>query len=182
MGWQDKMAAQGADSGGAKMQYGALCWREAEPGIQVLLITSRDTRRWIIPKGWPMPGLSPEASAEQEAWEEAGVEGEISPLCLGRFGYQKQLSVKTSVPCAVVVYGLKVARLADSFPEKNERRRKWFSMPEAALLVDEPDLALIISGFAPPVPGRFAPIAGDSPGDDDKRMPDRPKGARPEPH
>jgi 8-oxo-dGTP pyrophosphatase MutT (NUDIX family) len=178
MGWQDKIAALDSDSGGgAKMQYGALCWRLADAGTQVLLITSRDTRRWIIPKGWPMPGLSPEASAEQEAWEEAGVEGDISPLCLGRYGYHKQLSVKASVPCAVVVYGLRVERLADNFPEVNERERKWFSLPDAASLVDEPALARIIASFTPPVPGRFAPISGAGANHDQAQQPSRAKGA-----
>jgi 8-oxo-dGTP pyrophosphatase MutT (NUDIX family) len=181
MGWQDKIAALGADHGGAKMQYAALCWRAAEPGLQVLLITSRDTRRWIIPKGWPMPGLSPEATAEQEAWEEAGVKGEVNSFCLGRYGYQKQLADR-SVPCAVVVYGLKVDRLADSFPEVNERRRKWFSIPEATLLVDEPDLARIIRDFTPPVPGRFAPISGNAAVDRPARDDGRTGTAKREPH
>jgi 8-oxo-dGTP pyrophosphatase MutT (NUDIX family) len=162
MGWQDKIAALGADAGGARIQYGALCWQMGEHDVEVLLITSRDTGRWIIPKGWPMPGLAPEASAEQEAWEEAGVQGEINPLSLGRYGYQKGLSVSTTVPCAVGVYGLKVARLADSFPEVNERHRKWFTVSEAAKLVEEPDLAQIIAGFTPPVQGRFAPISGEA--------------------
>ncbi len=162
MGWQDKVTAQDADgANGARMQYGALCWREADPGIEVLLITSRDTGRWIIPKGWPMPGLAPEAAAAQEAWEEAGVEGRVSPLCLGRYGYQKILAVEAQVPCAVAVYGLQVASLADSFPEVNQRRRQWFQPDAAALLVHEPDLGSLIAGFVPPASGRLAPIAGE---------------------
>ena len=60
MGWQDKIAAPGADAGSTRMQYGALCWRLAEKDVEILLITSRDTVRWVIPKGWPMPGLSPD--------------------------------------------------------------------------------------------------------------------------
>ncbi|MFN3282307.1 MAG: NUDIX hydrolase [Tabrizicola sp.] len=161
MSWQDKFLAQGAGSGHAKVQYGALCWREGGDGIEVLLITSRDTGRWVIPKGWPMPGLAPEAAAAQEAWEEAGVSGQVSPLCIGRFGYQKVLGLDRSVPCAVAVYGLKVSRLADSFPEAKERRRKWFPLAVAAGLVDEPDLGRIIAGFTPPEGGRPLPIAAD---------------------
>lgn len=162
MGWQDKLTAPGADaSSGARMQYGALCWRMAEAGLEVLLITSRDTGRWIIPKGWPMPGLAPEAAAAQEAWEEAGVEGVMSPVCLGRYGYHKCLSVDATVPCAVVVYGLRVDRLAEKFPERGERRRQWFAPSEAAGLVVEPDLGRLIAGFAPPAEGRPAPIAGE---------------------
>ncbi|NHB75206.1 NUDIX hydrolase [Rhodobacter calidifons] len=161
MSWQEKFGAQGAGSGHAKVQYGALCWREGSEGIEVLLITSRNTGRWVIPKGWPMPGLAPEAAAAQEAWEEAGVDGRISPLCLGRFGYQKLLGADASVPCAVAVYGMKVFRLADSFPEAKERRRQWFPAAEAAALVNEPELARIIAGFTPPEDGRPAPIAAE---------------------
>ncbi len=168
MGWQDKIAAQGADSGGTRMQYGALCWRPGSGGIEVLLITSRDTGRWVIPKGWPMPGLSPEAAAAQEAWEEAGVQGVMNPLCIGRYGYQKCLSAEASVPCAVAVYGLRVEDLAKSFPEVKERRRKWFPLAEAATLVAEPELQTIIAQFIPPLMGRAAPIAGD---DDDDGLP-----------
>ena len=161
MGWQDKIAAQGADAGGARMQYGALCWRRGDDSVEVLLITSRDTGRWVIPKGWPMPGLSPEAAAAQEAWEEAGVEGVMNPLCVGRYGYQKCLPMNATVPCAVAVYGMRVDKLAKSFPEMKERQRKWFSLDEAATLVAEPELSLIIAHFMPPVLGRSAPIAGE---------------------
>jgi 8-oxo-dGTP pyrophosphatase MutT (NUDIX family) len=159
MGWQDKIPAQGVGPGHAKLQYGALCWREAEAGVEVLLITSRDTGRWVIPKGWPMPGFAPEAAAAQEAWEEAGVNGQINPLCIGRFGYQKGLSVSATVPCAVAVYGLRVAKLATSYPEAKVRQRKWFPLAEAAGLVAEPELSQIIAGFTPPEGGRPAPIA-----------------------
>jgi 8-oxo-dGTP pyrophosphatase MutT (NUDIX family) len=163
MGWQNKVAAQDAErSGGARIQYGALCWREARSGIEVLLITSRDTGRWIIPKGWPMPGLAPEAAAAQEAWEEAGVQGLVNPLCVGRYGYQKNLTADALVPCAVAVYGLQVTHMADSFPEAAQRRRGWFGAATAASLVQEPDLAGLIGRFVPPPPsGRLAPIAGE---------------------
>lgn len=162
MGWQDKIAAPGADKAGARTQYAALCWRLGDAGVEVLLITSRDTGRWVIPKGWPMPGLAPEDAAAQEAWEEAGVEGVMNSLCLGRFGYHKSLPDQTQVPCAVAVYGLRVFRLADKFPEAKERRRQWFVPAEAAALVNEPDLARLILSFVPPTKGRPAPISGDA--------------------
>jgi 8-oxo-dGTP pyrophosphatase MutT (NUDIX family) len=146
------------------MQYGALCWRDGGDGVEVLLITSRDTGRWVIPKGWPMPGLAPEAAAAQEAWEEAGVNGQINPCCIGRFGYQKCLSVTTTIPCAVSVFGLRVNTLAPTFPEVKERQRRWFPLAEAAGLVAEPELSQIIAGFTPPEGGRPAPIAAE---DDD---------------
>jgi 8-oxo-dGTP pyrophosphatase MutT (NUDIX family) len=175
MGWQDKIAARGADAGGARIQYGALCWQHAEKGIEALLITSRDTRRWIIPKGWPMPGLSPEAAAAEEAWEEAGVEGVLNPLCLGRYGYMKTLSVEATVPCAVGVFGLQVTRLAETFPEAKERHRQWFPLAEAAALVKERDLAQIIRSFTPPVPGRLLPIAAEGAHDVDGLLRDSAK-------
>lgn len=161
MSWQDKFVAQDAGLGCARVQYGALCWREGNEGIEVLLITSRNTGRWVIPKGWPMPGLAPEAAAAQEAWEEAGVSGEVSPLRVGQFGYRKVLAADASVPCAVAVYGVKVSRLADTFPEAKERSRKWFPLTVAAGLVDEPDLGKIIAGFTPPQGGRPLPIIAE---------------------
>jgi 8-oxo-dGTP pyrophosphatase MutT (NUDIX family) len=162
MGWQNKVAAHHADqAGSARMQYGALCWREAGATVEVLLITSRDTGRWIIPKGWPIPGLAPEAAAAQEAWEEAGVQGVVNPLSIGRYGYHKCLAVDAQVPCAVAVYGLQVLHLADSFPEATERRRQWFPAGTAATLVSEPDLGRLIGTFVPPPTGRQAPIAGE---------------------
>ena len=161
MGWQEKITVDGASGDAVRTQYGALCWREREGGVEVLLITSRDTGRWVIPKGWPMQGRAPEAAAAREAWEEAGVEGTVSPLCLGRYGYHKVLAPSISVPCAVAVYGLKVARLAGKFPEAKARRREWFTPTEAAALVQEPELSRLIADFCPPACGRAAPISGE---------------------
>jgi 8-oxo-dGTP pyrophosphatase MutT (NUDIX family) len=161
MGSQEDFGARGPDTAKARIQYGALCWRPGSSGVEVLLITSRDTGRWVIPKGWPMPGLSPESAAAQEAWEEAGVEGTVCPVTVGRYGYQKCLSVKDTVPCAVAVYGLRVKRLADQFPEVKERQRQWFPTDKAAQLVNEPDLGRLIAGFVPPHEGRAAPIIGE---------------------
>lgn len=158
MGRQSKISAKLADTGGVRLQYAALCWRESERGIEVLLITSRDTGRWVIPKGWPMMGIAPESAAAREAWEEAGVEGEVHPISIGRYGYMKELAYDAAVPCAVSVFGLRVANMAGKFPEKDQRRREWFPLEEAAGLVREPDLAGLIRGFTPPVEGRQPPI------------------------
>lgn len=151
---REQIAAQGAEAGAMRMQYAALCWRKGEAGVEVLLITSRDTGRWVIPKGWPMPDLSPEAAAAREAWEEAGVEGVVNPVSLGSFGYLKDMAADPAVPCAVEVYDLQVESLASKFPEKAERKRQWFRPDEAATLVREPDLASLIESFAPPTEGR----------------------------
>lgn len=108
-----------------------------------------------------MPGLSPESAAAQEAWQEAGVEGVMQPVSVGRYGYHKVLGQENSVPCAVAVYALRVDNLAETFPEMSQRRREWFPRDEAARLVNEPDLGGLIAGFTPPSEGRPAPIAGE---------------------
>ena len=143
-------------------QYAALCWRPAEAGHEILLITSRDTGRWIIPKGWPIRGLAPEAVAAQEAWEEAGVKGEVSSVQVGRYGYFKIFEPATQIACAVVVYDLQVRHLTPSFPEAGERQLAWLCPRQAAERVAEPDLASLITRYAPPRrPVRHAPITGD---------------------
>ena len=124
-------------------QIAALCWRLQEGMMQVLLISSRDTGRWVIPKGWPIDGLAPAAAAAREAWEEAGVEGPVADVELGAFGYDKQLKT-TSVPCSVTVFALQVQRLADRFPEHKQRLRRWVAPDEAARLVVEPGLQALL--------------------------------------
>jgi 8-oxo-dGTP pyrophosphatase MutT (NUDIX family) len=123
-----------------RTQYGAICWRIGKAGLDVLLITSRETGRWVIPKGWPIRGLSAPAAAGREAWEEAGVEGPVGKECLGVFSYQKTMPEDQPIPCAVAIYGLKVTKLSRRYPEQHQRRRKWFSAIEAASLVAEPEL------------------------------------------
>lgn len=141
-----------------RTQYGAICWRLRDGHIEVLLITSRDTGRWIIPKGWPIKGLSPEASAAQEAFEEAGVEGTTSPDCIGIYPYDKVLGKNVgsgdtpaqnveTMPCIVAVYPLQVSRLCKRYPESAQRRRKWFTPQKAATKVAEPELQSLLAGF-----------------------------------
>ncbi|OYW60542.1 MAG: hypothetical protein B7Z31_04085 [Rhodobacterales bacterium 12-65-15] len=162
MGSLQSLQIASAETGTIRAQFAALCWQPHGAEIDVLLITSRDTGRWIIPKGWPMPGLAPEAVAEQEAWEEAGAEGEVSSFRIGRYGYFKTFAPDSRMPCAVSVYGLRVRSLADTYPEVKERRRAWFAQDVAAGLVDEPDLASLIAGFVPPVIGRHPVISGEA--------------------
>lgn len=131
-----------------RSQFGALCWRMEGGELQVLLITSRDSGRWIIPKGWPMAGKSPDEAAAIEAWEEAGVKGMVSSTAIGLYSYAKGLgSVEKpagSVSCVVAVYPLQVTGLVDDFPEVEERRRKWFSPKKAAARVEEPELRALV--------------------------------------
>lgn len=137
-----------ASCDGMAQQFGALCWRMHLNGPEVLLITSRDTGRWILPKGWPMKGRSPAEAAAQEAWEEAGVAGQADSASIGRFGYDKTRGPEAALPCAVEVFSLRVERLEKDYPERKQRRRKWFSPKKAAKKVAEPELRALILEFA----------------------------------
>ena len=132
-----------------RTQFGALCWRRRGDDIQVLLITSRRRKRWIIPKGWPVDRATPAETAVTEAWEEAGVEGKAKPICLGIFSYDKELIPGRRMPCVVAVFPVRVKKLRSKFPEKSERRRKWVSLKKAANLVEDPELSALIAGFDP---------------------------------
>lgn len=137
-------------SGIESPQYAALCYRTSRRAIEVLLITSRDTGRWVIPKGWPMAGLPPEEAAAREAFEEAGVKGKITGDALGTYGYLKRLPDDETLPCRVQVFPLRVSRMSNDFPEKGQRRLKWFKPAAAAKKVQEAELQAILSGFKPP--------------------------------
>lgn len=130
-------------------QYGALCYRvrKKKPAIELLLITSRDTGRWVIPKGWPMDGKSASAAAAREAWEEAGVRGDIHDTPIGSYNYLKGLPHGLKVDCRVRVFPLAVGDLSKNFPEKDERRAEWVSCAEAASRVQEPGLKDLILAF-----------------------------------
>jgi 8-oxo-dGTP pyrophosphatase MutT (NUDIX family) len=144
---------------GCTEQFGALCWRMRRDRVEVLLITSRDTGRWVVPKGWAIKGLSPAETAAREAWEEAGVEGMVDEATLGSFRYKKVLRAPKFIPCEVQVFGLRVAGLAPKFPERKERRRKWFVTEEAARQVAEPELRQLLKDL-PQALGKAEPAAG----------------------
>ena len=140
---------KGAKKTGLRMQFAALCYRMRKGKPEILLVTSRRTRRWIIPKGWPQDGMRPAQSAAIEALEEAGVEGKISEQGLGLYAYTKQHVSGRELPCVAMVYPLKVKKVHDLYREVTQRRRKWFSLAEASRLVSEPELAHIIRRFDP---------------------------------
>ena len=133
----------------ARAQFGALCYRIEDGELQVLLITSRRTKHWIVPKGWPENGLTPAQSAANEVREEAGVTGKVKQRPIGTYSYEKNMENAETLPCIVTVYALKVTKQYDSYPEQSERRRKWFGCKKAASLVAEPELARLIKAFAP---------------------------------
>src|SRR5262245_60236350 len=115
-------------------QVAALPYRMGESGPEVLLITTRTTRKWSIPKGWPMKGRKAHAAAEIEAFEEAGVVGKIGRRRLGHFKHYKEVG-KRAVECAVEIFPLAVKKMLNRWPEKQERKRQWFGWKQAARLI-----------------------------------------------
>jgi 8-oxo-dGTP pyrophosphatase MutT (NUDIX family) len=131
-----------------RVQYAALPFRrKTNSRTQVMLVTSRETGRWIIPKGWPKKRKAPHASAALEALEEAGVVGEVGRDPIGSYSYKKRLKSGTVVACDVHVFPLEVKRQQKSWPEKEEREFQWFSPTDAAKVVREPVLRAIIRAF-----------------------------------
>jgi len=129
---------------GTKKQYAALPWRYSGARREVLLISSRDTGRWVIPKGWPIKGLSPAETAAREAYEEAGLGGQVSKKPIGAFAYDKRLDNGRLQPTEVEVFALEQMVQHQDWPEQGQRTLQWFSIPEAAEAVQEPELKNII--------------------------------------
>ena len=132
------------------LQYAALPWRRLPDGeVRVLLITSRETRRWVIPKGWPMSGRTPAETAAQEAYEEAGVSGDHDKAPIGAYMYEKRLRNGALQPVRVEVYPLEALVEQLSFPEQGQREKLWTTIADAVAKVDEPELKALIQGFRP---------------------------------
>ena len=133
-----------------RVQYGALPYRfSPDAALEILVVTTRQTRRWIIPKGWPIKGLRPPKAAAREAFEEAGVTGRIGVRALGRFAYDKALDEAGRLAtCEVTVYPLLVKSQAGTWPEVDQRVTQWVEPSKAASLVNEPQLKALIEAFA----------------------------------
>ena len=129
----------------ARQQVAALCWRR-HPVLEVLLVTSLRTRRWILPKGWPHSGLSLAQSAAREAQEEAGVLGVIATTPLGAYHYLKAKG-EHYIPCRVEVFGLEVTGHQHFWPEKGARELAWLPVEQAIRRVPEPGLKSILKSF-----------------------------------
>jgi 8-oxo-dGTP pyrophosphatase MutT (NUDIX family) len=128
-----------------RLQYGALPYRISKGrGAEFVLVTSRETHRWIIPKGWPKNNKSPHHSAAHEAFEEAGVLGNVGRRSVGSFFYKKRLKSGRCVECEVHVFPLEVTRQKKEWPERQQRRVKWLSAPKAAERVKDPVLSKMI--------------------------------------
>ncbi|MBK1636919.1 NUDIX hydrolase [Rhodovulum adriaticum] len=119
--------------------------RDAGGRLQVLMVTSRRTKRWVMPKGWHMDGKKPWRAAEIEALEEAGAVGHIATTPIGEYTYDKILDNGDGLPCTVEVFPMLVDRLKRNWKERKERKRHWFNLRQAAKRVDEPDLAALLN-------------------------------------
>jgi len=141
-----KKKSGGAVEGKAR-QVAALPWRIAGR-LEIMLVSSRETRRWIIPKGWPMAGRSDAAAAAIEALEEAGLLGAIDQTPFGQFTYAKKFSRGQSALVVVDVFPLRVARQRADWPEKAQRETRWFTAEEAEINVSDAELGALIARFA----------------------------------
>lgn len=140
---------EGRKSGGGKRrQVAALPWRGEGETLRILLVSSRETRRWVIPKGWPMKDKSDFAAAAQEAYEEAGLDGVIAEQPVGEYEYLKRLKSGAARLVKVDVYPMQVTSSHRVWPEKGQRTLKWMTPIEAALAVHEPQLRDLIARFA----------------------------------
>jgi len=141
-----------------RQQYAALCYRREPKSdhVEVLLVTSRDTGRWIIPKGWPMADKPACGVAAQEAFEEAGVRGCVEKEPIGYYLYNKVLKDDFAIGCKVQVHALAVERLVEDYPEKDQRISRWFDCATAAEQVNEPLLKSLILEFGQKMQGRAA--------------------------
>ncbi len=142
------MTAGARTSPAPKLQYAALPWRKAKRGIEILLITTRTTKRWIVPKGWPLKNCSPVECAAYEALEEAGVIGTVARKALGSFIYDKRRKSGKLVPCKVEVYPLQVTTRRRKWMERDAREWRWCTCAEALELLGDPGLQKLVAKFA----------------------------------
>lgn len=130
-----------------RVQVAALPWRLTAEGVEVLLVTSRGSGRWVLPKGWPEGAERMSEAAAREAAEEAGIAGATSSSEIGRYYYAKTLRSGMEWRCEVHVFPLEVDTIAEKWPEMKKRQRRWFRARDAAKLVSERDLGDLIAHF-----------------------------------
>jgi 8-oxo-dGTP pyrophosphatase MutT (NUDIX family) len=134
--------------GQARRQSAAVPLLGTGAALRVVLVTSRETKRWVVPKGWIEPNEAPHRSAAREAFEEAGLHGEAEPEPLGLYAYPKRLSRGGAVTTEVLVFRFRVLRLLHDWPERKERERRLFTPHAAAALVAEPGLAALLRSLS----------------------------------
>lgn len=127
-------------------QIAALPWRlAADGGLEFLLVTSRTSKHWLLPKGWPIPGKSGLESALQEAFEEAGIHARGPDTPISRYAFIKVLHDLTELPCTMAVYAVGNVEELDEWPEKGQRERKWFPQAEAVAIAFDFNLSLFLA-------------------------------------
>jgi 8-oxo-dGTP pyrophosphatase MutT (NUDIX family) len=132
-----------------RLQYGALPYHFTKGGeLEILLVTTRRSKRWTIPKGWPIKGLKAAKSAAREAYEEAGVRGTVRAKSIGFFMYDKRL-VEDGItfPCEVKVFPLLAKRQDKTWPESHQRQSRWFTPAVALLAIKEESLRVLVSSL-----------------------------------
>jgi 8-oxo-dGTP pyrophosphatase MutT (NUDIX family) len=132
------------ESNDLAQQVGALCYRRTRNGPEILLITTRGTGKWMIPKGWLIQGLTEREVAEREAWEEAGIVGRAKKRAFGDFSYIKVVGKDRKLSARVRVFLLRVRRQRNNYPEMSQRKLAWLSPLEAASRVKETELKRIL--------------------------------------
>lgn len=143
-------------------QCAALALREEDGEVRVLLVTSRETRRWVLPKGWTEPHRDAADQAAVEAFEEAGIRGDIGDTPIGSYAYLKRCKDGRTQPCKVDVFAMQVAEELEDWPERAQRERRWFSLPDAARAVEEGGLVDLMLRLArTPAGGSARPIPGE---------------------
>ena len=130
--------------GRPRRQFAALPLAETAGERMVMLVTSRETGRWVLPKGWAEKGLTGPELAAKEAFEEAGLIGTMAAKRIGSYAYLKQLPKGRAVTCEVDVFPMRVDKLLDDWPEREQRQREWFTLSQAAMVVDEGDLVTLL--------------------------------------
>lgn len=133
---------------GIRRQYGAIAWRRSRSReLKILLITTRERGRWIVPKGWPIEGETPAKVAALEAFEEGGVFGDVRSEPIGAYDYLKILRDGSTALCRVVLFGIEVRGTLANWPEQSERKRSWFTVSEAGRTVSDYQLAQVLKSL-----------------------------------
>jgi 8-oxo-dGTP pyrophosphatase MutT (NUDIX family) len=131
-------------------QFAALPLMVRNGETLVMLVTTRESRRWVLPKGWAEVDVAPHDLAAREAFEEAGLLGQVVQEAAGEFTYEKRLDTGETVLCKVVVYPLWVTQQLENWPEQHQREAQWLTLAEAAMMVDEGDLSALLLRLAAP--------------------------------
>ncbi len=140
--WKGKVASA--------RQFAALPFKEEGDERLVMLVTSRETKRWVLPKGWPEKGLKGPELAAKEAFEEAGIVGQPLRRPVGSYSYSKILPKGRTIECEVKVFPLRVMRLLNKWPEHKQRTRQWFTFAQAAMAVEEAELVTLLIQLGTP--------------------------------